>query len=133
MYCSHCGKPNPDDYRFCSSCGKPRSAETSQSSPSQNPEQAVDKFMDVLTKKARTPISKELHEKLWVDLANVVLESVIQDKLSEQESRDASGYVLENLDKNTNVASLESFLIMLKLRWNIFDDICNAYLEKLRQ
>ena len=22
MYCSHCGKPNPDDSAFCSSCGE---------------------------------------------------------------------------------------------------------------
>jgi hypothetical protein len=31
MYCSYCGKPNSDDFRFCSYCGKAHAVSSSQS------------------------------------------------------------------------------------------------------
>jgi hypothetical protein len=146
MYCSYCGKPNSDDFRFCSYCGKAQLSANEQTLSSQTLEKTEKELPksltgitfesimeEVLEEVQKDPTPKEFLEELHVQLTNVVSDALVEKRISLTESQNALGYIDRNLPNSLNLFKLDMFLAYLPIKWKIFEEISKMYRDALKQ
>lgn len=106
MYCQNCGVQIPDIARFCDSCGTP---------------------INVATDKASTPISKDLIDLIYEDLLDLLIKSLQNGNIDEDESKTLATFVTTNLDKAITYGDADRTLAELTKQYPYHQELYEKY------
>jgi predicted amidophosphoribosyltransferase len=106
MYCQDCGTQLPDNARFCDSCGV---------------------LITTTYEKASTPISKDLVDRIYEDVLDLMIKSLENGNIDVDGSKALAKSITTNLDKAITHGDADKALAKLTKQYPCYQELYDQY------